>query len=233
MPSSKEYWEIFAKSNFSIVLLVAQVNRKIESDTDPPFIKLPCVLLTTRETKDTSLTEGWQDTGFVFMLVCFFAFKFYKVPQEMCESNTKVTIAQPMRLTRSSLKVTNSPFWTWSYISALLFISAISHTVFFILLLFYPEKGIFADFGAHLWKFKASSNSLDYFRDLCTPYGPICHHGLTLKGWGWEDVDLYEKFVNYTEIDVFRAADPNLIHIYHPVRCDPNLPERQMMLVKD
>ncbi|XP_068721554.1 chondroitin sulfate synthase 3-like [Montipora capricornis] len=73
-------------------------------------------------------------------------------------------------------------------------------------------------------------------------YGPACiyHQDLhavggfdtRIKGWGWEDVDLYEKFVNHTEIDVFRAADPNLIHIYHPVNCDPNLPGRQLILCK-
>lgn len=73
-------------------------------------------------------------------------------------------------------------------------------------------------------------------------YGPAClHHrdlhavggfDTSIKGWGWEDVDLYEKFVNHTEIDVFRAADPHLIHIYHPVKCDRNLPDRQMTLCK-
>ena len=45
-------------------------------------------------------------------------------------------------------------------------------------------------------------------------------------------MDLYEKFVNHTEIDVFRVADPDLIHIYHPVKCDRNLPDRQMTLCK-
>ena len=69
-------------------------------------------------------------------------------------------------------------------------------------------------------------------------YGPACmyHQDLhavggfdtSIKGWGWEDVDLYEKFVNHTKIDVFRSADPGLIHVYHPVKCDPNLPARQM-----
>ena len=69
-------------------------------------------------------------------------------------------------------------------------------------------------------------------------YGPACmyHHDLhavggfdtSIKGWGWEDVDLYEKFVNHTEIEVFRATDPGLIHVYHPVKCDPNLPTQQM-----
>ena len=69
-------------------------------------------------------------------------------------------------------------------------------------------------------------------------YGPVCmyHQDLhavggfdtSIKGWGWEDVDLYEKFVNHTEIKVFRAADPGLIHVYHPVNCNPKLPTRQL-----
>ena len=49
----------------------------------------------------------------------------------------------------------------------------------------------------------------------------------TIQGWGLEDVDLYEKFVKSEEIAVFRAADPGLIHIYHPVICDPKLVDRQ------
>ena len=69
-------------------------------------------------------------------------------------------------------------------------------------------------------------------------YGPACmyHQDLhavggfdtSIKGWGWEDVDLYEKFVNHPKIDVFRSADPGLIHVYHPVKCDPNLSVGQM-----
>lgn len=71
-------------------------------------------------------------------------------------------------------------------------------------------------------------------------YGPACMYGqdlhavggfdTSIKGWGWEDVDLYQKFINHTEYEVLRAADPGLIHIYHPVNCDPNLPDRQMTL---
>lgn len=71
-------------------------------------------------------------------------------------------------------------------------------------------------------------------------YGPACmyHQDLhavggfdtSIKGWGWEDVDLYEKFVSHSEIAILRAADPGLIHIYHPVKCDLNLPDRQLSL---
>ena len=64
-------------------------------------------------------------------------------------------------------------------------------------------------------------------------YGPACiyHQDMdavggfdtSIKGWGLEDVDLFEKFVAHPEISVLRAADPGLIHVYHKINCDPNL----------
>lgn len=47
----------------------------------------------------------------------------------------------------------------------------------------------------------------------------------TIQGWGNEDVDLFEKFVRARPATIFRAADPDLVHVYHPVECDPKLPE--------
>lgn len=48
----------------------------------------------------------------------------------------------------------------------------------------------------------------------------------SIRGWGNEDVDLFEKFVrSRTAVSVFRAADPDLVHVYHPVECDAGLPE--------
>lgn len=50
----------------------------------------------------------------------------------------------------------------------------------------------------------------------------------SIRGWGNEDVDLYEKFVRSrtaAAASVFRAADPDLVHVYHPVECDAGLPE--------
>ena len=42
-----------------------------------------------------------------------------------------------------------------------------------------------------------------------------------LEGWGLEDVDLYTKFVA-SKIQIFRAKDQELQHIYHPQSCiDP------------
>lgn len=47
----------------------------------------------------------------------------------------------------------------------------------------------------------------------------------SIRGWGNEDVDLFEKFVRWRPRTVFRAADPDLVHVYHSVECDPRLPE--------
>ena len=48
-------------------------------------------------------------------------------------------------------------------IALLLFITVISDSIFFMLLLFCPEKGIPADFEAHFLEFKYASNRLVTF----------------------------------------------------------------------
>lgn len=52
----------------------------------------------------------------------------------------------------------------------------------------------------------------------------------TIRGWGNEDVDLFEKFVRARPAAIFRAADPDLVHVYHPVECDPKLPEPKAVM---
>lgn len=54
-----------------------------------------------------------------------------------------------------------------------------------------------------------------------------------IQGWGMEDVDLYQKFVNHKDIDVFRAADPGVIHVYHQIKCDPELPSQRLTQCKN
>lgn len=48
----------------------------------------------------------------------------------------------------------------------------------------------------------------------------------SIQGWGKEDVDLYAKFLT-SNLTVFRAIDPGLVHIFHPIVCDPNLEPAQ------
>uniref|UniRef100_A0A1B6M1P9 Hexosyltransferase n=1 Tax=Graphocephala atropunctata TaxID=36148 RepID=A0A1B6M1P9_9HEMI len=56
----------------------------------------------------------------------------------------------------------------------------------------------------------------------------------SIKGWGKEDVDLFDKFVAIAEnVTIFRAADPGLVHVFHMVECDPNLTETQLEMCKN
>ena len=69
-------------------------------------------------------------------------------------------------------------------------------------------------------------------------YGPACiyHQDMdavggfdtNIRGWGLEDLKLFDKFVHRPEIQVFRAADPGVIHVYHRKYCDPKLSGPQL-----
>lgn len=52
---------------------------------------------------------------------------------------------------------------------------------------------------------------------------------LTIRGWGKEDVDFYEKAVK-SSLDVFRAADRHLVHVYHEIECSRQLPSPQFSM---
>lgn len=54
-----------------------------------------------------------------------------------------------------------------------------------------------------------------------------------IQGWGMEDVDLHQKFVNHKNSDVFRAADPGVLHVYHQIKCDPELPSQRLTQCKN
>lgn len=41
----------------------------------------------------------------------------------------------------------------------------------------------------------------------------------SIVGWGFEDVNLYDKTVK-SDLSIVRSADPGLIHVYHPSDCD-------------
>lgn len=50
----------------------------------------------------------------------------------------------------------------------------------------------------------------------------------SIKGWGLEDLLLYEAFVNNTlGIRILRAPDPGIVHNFHPIMCDPTTTESQ------
>lgn len=52
---------------------------------------------------------------------------------------------------------------------------------------------------------------------------------LTIKGWGLEDVQLFETLIK-SNLTVFRAADNSLVHIFHSVDCDKNLEKSQFIM---
>ncbi|MBN3318377.1 CHSS3 synthase, partial [Atractosteus spatula] len=48
----------------------------------------------------------------------------------------------------------------------------------------------------------------------------------SIQGWGLEDVDLFTKVIN-SGLKAFRSQEVGIVHIYHPVHCDPNLDPKQ------
>ncbi|KAL9976419.1 hypothetical protein ACROYT_G013718 [Oculina patagonica] len=89
-----------------------------------------------------------------------------------------------------------------------------------------PESYFTLNKDAGIWRPYSYEPACIYHQDLDAVGG----FDTSIKGWGLEDVDLFEKFVKHTEIEVFRAADPGLIHVYHHVKCSPNLPAREQSL---
>lgn len=52
---------------------------------------------------------------------------------------------------------------------------------------------------------------------------------LSIQGWGKEDVEFFEKAVK-SDLDVFRAADRHLVHVYHEVECNRELSSLQLSM---
>lgn len=79
------------------------------------------------------------------------------------------------------------------------------------------DSGYFRHFGFGLVSLYRSD--LDAVGGLAT----------SIRGWGLEDVDLFEKTLKSVavELEIFRAPEPGLVHVYHPVICDKNLSRTQ------
>lgn len=97
---------------------------------------------------------------------------------------------------------------------------------------------IFSEYDSELIE-KGSDQSLlsderGYWRQFGYGIVSIYHSDLisvggfdtTIQGWGKEDVDLFSKVVR-SNLTVFRAADPGMIHVFHPISCDPQLENSQ------
>ncbi|XP_071586492.1 chondroitin sulfate synthase 3 [Heliangelus exortis] len=61
-----------------------------------------------------------------------------------------------------------------------------------------------------------------YKSDLFTAGG----FDTSIQGWGLEDVDLFTKVVR-SGLRAFRSQEVGVVHIFHPVQCDPNLHPKQ------
>ncbi|MEL6741421.1 MAG: galactosyltransferase-related protein [Planctomycetota bacterium] len=68
---------------------------------------------------------------------------------------------------------------------------------------------------------------------LCVHQGDFVGSGgfdTTIRGWGLEDVDLMDKFLSAGKLELMRAADPSLVHVYHPSHCDRSLADNQLRM---
>lgn len=75
-------------------------------------------------------------------------------------------------------------------------------------------------------------------------YGPVCIYGhdvtsvggfnTTIKGWGLEDVEFFEKFVKRGKINVLRSPDQGLVHVYHKhAPCSPKSTFQQRKMCRN
>ncbi|KAM4809174.1 chondroitin sulfate synthase 3 [Rhinophrynus dorsalis] len=48
----------------------------------------------------------------------------------------------------------------------------------------------------------------------------------SIQGWGLEDVDLFTKVIS-SGLKAFRSQETGVVHVFHPVQCDPNLNPKQ------
>ncbi|XP_076285045.1 chondroitin sulfate synthase isoform X2 [Lasioglossum baleicum] len=60
-------------------------------------------------------------------------------------------------------------------------------------------------------------------------YRAVGGFDLSIRGWGKEDVDFFEKTVK-SSIKIFRAADRGLVHVYHDVECSKDLSDVQLLM---
>ncbi|XP_023669690.2 chondroitin sulfate synthase 1 [Paramormyrops kingsleyae] len=73
-----------------------------------------------------------------------------------------------------------------------------------------------------LWRHYGFGIACLHKGDLVTVGG----FNISIQGWGLEDVDLFNKFVE-SGIRPFRSTDTGIVHVHHPVICDPNLDPKQ------
>jgi chondroitin sulfate synthase len=62
--------------------------------------------------------------------------------------------------------------------------------------------------------------------------GSIGNWNVEISGWGKEDVEIYDKLVQSSTLNVFRTIDTSLMHVFHAKECSPTLHDDQMKMCK-
>jgi len=62
--------------------------------------------------------------------------------------------------------------------------------------------------------------------------GSIGNWNIEISGWGKEDVEIYDKLVQSSTLNVFRTIDTSLMHVFHTKECSPTLHDDQMKMCK-
>ena len=63
-------------------------------------------------------------------------------------------------------------------------------------------------------------------------YDAVGGYDLSIRGWGGEDVALFDSHVRHASISVARACEPGLVHRYHERYCDPALAEDKLRMCR-
>ncbi|KOB78645.1 Chondroitin sulfate synthase 1 [Operophtera brumata] len=109
-----------------------------------------------------------------------------------------------------------------------------------------PASGKFMDSGETV-KTDREITNLKYSKEITDDSGYFRQYGfgilsiykcdfnrvggfdLNIKGWGLEDVQLFETLIK-SNLTVYRIADDSLVHIFHSVDCDKNLEKSQFIM---
>ncbi len=108
---------------------------------------------------------------------------------------------------------------------------------------------IFSQYDPHYWDIKQIPTNFSsfYLRDdvgywrqygfgmlgiYKADLGQIGDWNVEISGWGKEDVEIYDKLVQSSTLNVFRTIDNSLMHIFHTKECLATLRHDQMNMCK-
>lgn len=109
------------------------------------------------------------------------------------------------------------------------------------------DLGKYVESGENSAKTDIEIANLKYSKEINDDYGYFRQYGfgilsiykcdfervggfdLKIKGWGLEDVELFETLIK-SNLTVHRIPDDSLVHIFHSVDCDKNLEKSQFLM---